>query len=85
MKTYVSCILLLTKSWTYTCIFFTYGIVFMMTGSEQHLVLLEGVLRIIFEELDPIWLTPIWRGPSESYRDLIDIICMLYLLDVDDS
>jgi hypothetical protein len=26
-----------------------------MIGSEQHLVVLERVLKIIFKELDPIW------------------------------
>jgi hypothetical protein len=52
-----------------------------MTGSEQHLVLLEGVLRIIFEELHPIWLAQMWRGPSESRRDMIDIIFILHLLE----
>jgi hypothetical protein len=42
--------------------------------------LLEGVLRIIFDELDPIWLGRMWRGPSEFCWDMIDIIFMLYLL-----
>jgi hypothetical protein len=51
-----------------------------MTGSEQHLVLLEKVLKIIFKLLDPIWLAQMWRGLSESHRDMIDIIFMLYLL-----
>jgi hypothetical protein len=44
------------------------------------MVLLEKVLRIIFEELDPIWLARIWRGDSESRQDMLDIIFMLYLL-----
>jgi hypothetical protein len=43
------------------------------------MVLLEGVLRIIFEKLDLIWLAWMWRGPSESRRDMIDIIFMFYL------
>jgi hypothetical protein len=51
-----------------------------MTCSEQHLFLLEGVLRIIFEEEDPICLVQMWRGPSESRRNMIDIIFKLYLL-----
>jgi hypothetical protein len=42
------------------------------------MVLLEGVLRIIFEELDLIWLVWVWRGPTESRWDMIDIIVMLY-------
>jgi hypothetical protein len=44
------------------------------------MVLLEGVLKIIFKELDPIWLDGMWRGDSESRRDMIDFIFMLYLL-----
>jgi hypothetical protein len=51
-----------------------------MTDSKQHLVMLEGVLKIIFEELDFIWLARMWRGPSEPHRDTIDIIFILYLL-----
>jgi len=31
-----------------------------MMSSEQHMVLLKGLLRIIFEELDPIWLAQMW-------------------------
>jgi hypothetical protein len=42
------------------------------------MVLLKGVLRI--EELDPIWLAKMWREASEPYRDMLDIIFMLYLL-----
>jgi len=52
----------------------------MMEISQQHMVLLEGVLRIIFEEFDHIWLARIWRVASESHRDMLDIIFMLYLL-----
>jgi len=44
------------------------------------MVLLEGVFKIIFEELDPIWLAWMWRGPSEPRRDMTNIIFMLYLL-----
>jgi hypothetical protein len=51
-----------------------------MTGSEHHLVLLERRLRIIFEELDPIWLARMWHRPSDYRRDMIDIIFMLYLV-----
>jgi hypothetical protein len=54
--------------------------VFVMTSLKQHMVLLEGVLKIIFEELDPIWLVRMRRGSSESCWDMIDIISMLYLL-----
>lgn len=34
-------------------------------GSEHHLVLLERIPRIIFEELDLIWLARMWCRPSE--------------------
>ncbi len=46
------------------------------------MVLLEGVLRIIFEELDLIWLAQMWRGDSESHLDMLDIIFMFILLSV---
>jgi hypothetical protein len=52
-----------------------------MTGLKQHLILLEGVLRIIFNELDPIWLMQMWHGPNESYRNMIDIVFMLYIVE----
>jgi hypothetical protein len=44
------------------------------------MVTLEGVLGIIFEELDPIWLAWIWSGDIEFHQDMLDIIFMLYLL-----
>jgi hypothetical protein len=44
------------------------------------MVLLEGVLMIIFEELDLIWLAQIWRADTESHWDMLDIIFILYLL-----
>jgi len=50
-----------------------------MAISEQRMVLLEGVFKIIFEELDRIWLTRIKRWPSESRWNMLDIIFMLYL------
>jgi hypothetical protein len=86
MITRVSCVLLFSKSWTYTCIFSTYEtcIVFIDSffdnGLKKHLVLLEGVLRIIFKELDPIWLVSMWRASSESCHNMLDIIFMLYLV-----
>jgi hypothetical protein len=49
-------------------------------GSEHHLVLLEGMLMIKFEELNPIWLEWMLGGHSESHYDMIEIILMLYLL-----
>jgi hypothetical protein len=33
---------------------------------EQFMVLLEGVLKIIFEKLNPIWMERMWRGTSEA-------------------
>jgi hypothetical protein len=38
-----------------------------------------GVVKIIFVEL-AIWLVRMWRGPSESHLDMIDIIFMIYFL-----
>jgi predicted small integral membrane protein len=44
------------------------------------MVMLEGVFRIIFEELDPIWLARMWKGPSESRRNMIDSsLCFIFL------
>jgi hypothetical protein len=43
-------------------------------------VILEGLLRIIFKELDSMWLLDMWRGEGGTRRDIVDIIHMLYLL-----
>jgi len=66
LSTYETCIIL----W----------IVLLMTTLEWQLVLLEGMLGIMFEKLDPVWLARMWREDSESHRDMIDIIFILYLL-----
>jgi hypothetical protein len=40
---------------------------------------LEDILRIIFEELDPV-AEDMWRGGGDTRRDMIEIIYLLYLL-----
>jgi hypothetical protein len=35
---------------------------------------------VIFEELDPVWLSRMWRAGGDSRRDMIDIAYMLYVL-----
>jgi len=42
---------------------------FFLAILEQWITLLEGVLKIIFEELDPFWLALMWRGASKSRRN----------------
>jgi len=44
------------------------------------MILVEGVLRIIFKELDPMWLFGIWRRGRDHRQGMIDIIFTLYLL-----
>jgi hypothetical protein len=44
------------------------------------MVQLEGILRVIFEELDPVWLSRMWRAGGDSRRDMIDIAYMLYVV-----
>jgi hypothetical protein len=46
------------------------------------MVQMEGILRIIFEELDHVWLSSMWRASRESRQDMIDIVYMLYLLKI---
>jgi predicted small integral membrane protein len=51
-----------------------------MTVLERCLVLLKSVLRIIFGELDLVWLAKMWSGGDDTRRDMIKIIFMVYLL-----
>jgi hypothetical protein len=74
MITYTSFVFMLTKSWTYVCIFFTYQtcvtleLVSVMTVLENKMVRLENLIRIIFEELDPVWRVG-WRCGHPSLYD----------------
>jgi hypothetical protein len=38
-----------------------------MTVPERHLVLLESVLKIIFEELNPVWLAGMWSSGGDIH------------------
>jgi hypothetical protein len=51
-----------------------------MSDHSRSTVQLEGILRVIFEELDPVWLIRMWRAGGDSQHDMIDIVYMLYLL-----
>jgi hypothetical protein len=39
-----------------------------------------GHSPVIFEELDPMWLSRMWHAGGDSRRDMIDIVYMLYVV-----
>jgi hypothetical protein len=51
-----------------------------MTISKRRLVLLESVLKIIFEELNLEWLFEMWSNGGDTHYEMIVSIFMLYLL-----
>jgi hypothetical protein len=43
-------------------------------------VLVEDIIRIIFEELDSEWLQSMWDSDENAHIDMIEIIYFLYLI-----
>jgi hypothetical protein len=43
-------------------------------------VLVEDIVRIILEDLDPVWLLEMWDSNVETRRELIDVIYLVYMI-----
>jgi hypothetical protein len=43
-------------------------------------VLAQDLIRVIFEDMDPIWLRSMWEARGYVYADMIDILISLALL-----
>jgi hypothetical protein len=41
------------------------------------MVLLEALVQIIFDELDPVWLMGTWDGNRDTTRDMNEILHLL--------
>ena len=48
--------------------------------SEQTWVLAQDLIRVIFEDMDPIWLRSMWEIGGSARAHMIDILILLALL-----
>jgi hypothetical protein len=51
-----------------------------MLIQERMMVRLEGLIQVIFEELDPVWLKSMWDEDGDTRNSMIEIIHLLYLI-----
>jgi hypothetical protein len=51
-----------------------------MTDLVRRTIHFEDIVKIIVEELDPIWLKSIWDGDDDTHHDMIGILHLIYLL-----
>jgi hypothetical protein len=49
-------------------------------SSEQTWVLAQDLIRVIFEDMDPIWLRSMWETGGSIHADMIEILISLTLL-----
>jgi hypothetical protein len=47
---------------------------------EKTWVLAQDLIRVIFEDMDPIWLCSMWEAGGSACADMIDILISLALL-----
>jgi hypothetical protein len=43
-------------------------------------VIVQDLIRVIFEDMDPIWLTTMWEDGGSTCADMIEILISLALL-----
>jgi hypothetical protein len=43
-------------------------------------VIAQDLIRVIFEDMDPIWLRIMWEGEGSARVDMIEILISLALL-----
>jgi hypothetical protein len=49
-------------------------------SSELTLVIAQDLIRVIFEDMDPIWLRTMWEDGGTAHVDMIEILISLVLL-----
>jgi hypothetical protein len=48
--------------------------------SEVTWVIAQDLIRVIFEDMDPVWLTTMWEDGGSARADMIEILISLALL-----
>jgi hypothetical protein len=48
--------------------------------SETTWVIAQDLIRVIFEDMDPIWLRTMWENGGSARADMIEILISLALL-----
>jgi hypothetical protein len=48
--------------------------------SEVTWVIAQDLIRVIFEDMDPVWLRMMWEDGGSARADLIEILISLALL-----
>jgi hypothetical protein len=43
-------------------------------------VIAQDLIRVIFEDMDPVWLRTMWEDGGSAYVDMIEILISLALL-----
>jgi hypothetical protein len=52
----------------------------MKMPSETTWVIAQDLIRVIFEDMDPIWLRMMWEDEGSARADMIEILISLALL-----
>ena len=48
--------------------------------SETTWVIAQDLIRVIFEDMDPVWLRTMWEEGGFAHVDMIEILILLALL-----
>jgi hypothetical protein len=48
--------------------------------SEVTWVIVQDMIRVIFEDVDPVWLRTMWEDEESTCADMIEILITLALL-----
>jgi hypothetical protein len=48
--------------------------------SEVTWVIAQNLIRVIFEDMDPVWLRTMWQNGRSALADMIKILILLALL-----
>jgi hypothetical protein len=51
-----------------------------MMSSEVTWVIAQDLIRVIFEDMDPVWLRMMWEDGGSARADMIEILISLALL-----
>jgi hypothetical protein len=48
--------------------------------SKSNWVIAQDLIRVIFEDIDPVWLRSMWKDVGTTHDDMIEILISLALL-----